>query len=205
MENLSHRECWFRLFVSFDASKRTSTTLLHGLLPRERKVIESRLEDQDLHPFSLHPLFVPVLVTELMFLEAKEQLSKAFVTSIHVYVAADLHINLGYKHLKDKNLDIEKASEDCLRHEQNILILFEKIETNIKITARLMTWFSTFDTTSMTAFHRKRFESADAILRARLKYLMDGFEFQLVRLKRAHGHTQLNRLGVLVPVSLSSA
>jgi hypothetical protein len=202
IETFSHWIYWVRLYVTFDPVTHTSTSLLLNLLPRERIFIQSRLEDKALHPFTQHPLFVPVLVMELLLQETSNHLVKAFSNSVRMYIVADLHDSQIHKCLKEEDLDIEKASEDSLKHEQYILILFEKIENNIKIGAKLMAWFSTFDTTSMTAFQRKRFECADAILRDRLKYLLDVFEFQLIRLKRAHGHAQLNRLGVILHCSL---
>jgi hypothetical protein len=198
IETFRHWVCWVRLYVTFDPVTRTSTSLLLNLLPPERIFIQSRLEDKELHPFTSHPLFVPVLVMELLYQETSDGLAQAHSNSINMYIVAGLHDNQVYNCLKEEDLDIEKASEDSLRHEQQMLILFEKIENNIKIGTKLMVWFSTFDTASMSAFQRKRFESADAILRDRLKYFLDGFDFQLIRLKRAHGHAQLNRLGVII-------
>ena len=64
---------------------------------------------------------------------------------------------------------------------------------------KLLAWFDDFSTNKFSAGQRTRFESAGTILRNRLESLIDGFDFQLVRLKRVQGHTKLNRLGVCKP------
>jgi hypothetical protein len=130
MENLSHREYWIRLFVVFDAETRTTTSLLLHLLPRERNVIEQKLSDNALYPLTLHPLFVPTLVIELLFQETTEYLNFAFSASIGMYIAAGLHDSAGYRHYQRKHLDMEKAADKSLGHEQNILVLCEKLESN---------------------------------------------------------------------------
>jgi hypothetical protein len=196
IETFSHWEYWVRLYVTFDPVTHTSTSLLLNLLPQEHNFIESRLKDKALHPFTPHPLFVPVLVMELLFQEASCNLVQAHKNSVKMYIVADLHNNKVYECLKQDDLDIERASEDSIRYEQSILILFEKIENAMKIGAKLMTWFGNFHTSSMAESERQSFQSADAILRNRVENLVDRFEMQLMRLRRAHGHTQLNRLGV---------
>jgi hypothetical protein len=110
-------------------------------------------------------------------------------------IKAELHTNAGYRHLKKKDLDMEKASETALGHEQHILILCEKIESNLKMGRKLMSWFDDLPTDKMSAEKRTRFDSAGAIIRNRLENLIDGFD-QLIRLKRVQGHAQCNRLGV---------
>jgi hypothetical protein len=197
IETFGHRECWVRLSVTFDAARHVSTIFLHNLLPNEREFIKSKLEDETLQPFSLHPLFVPVLILELLFHEAIHTLGPEFGYSIHMYINANLHVLRGYE-LPKHDLDIEEASEDSLRHEQSILILFEKIESAIKIGTKVLNWFGTFDTSFMSECERKGFQSADAILRNRMEYLVEGFELQLIRLRRTQGHAQLNRLGVFL-------
>ncbi len=41
IENLSHRKCWFKLFVTFDLANHTTTSLLNNLLPKERDYIQA--------------------------------------------------------------------------------------------------------------------------------------------------------------------
>jgi hypothetical protein len=133
---------------------------------------------------------------ELLFQEASEYLHRTFDNSVGLYIKAELHTNAGYQHLKKKDLDMEKASETALGHEQHILILCEKIESNLKMGTKLMSWFDDLPTDKMSSEQRTRFDSAGAIIRNRLENLVDGFEFQLIRLKRVQGHAQCNRLGV---------
>jgi hypothetical protein len=196
IENLSHRECWIRLYVTFDSSTHTTSSLLLHLLPSEREFIEQRLKDEAMYPFTLHPLFVPTIVMELLFQEALKCLSREFDPSVSLYIEAEFHSNERYRHLKKEDLDVEKASETSLGHEQQILILLEKLESNVKMGNQLLTWFDEFPTDKFSAEQRTRFESAGTMLRNRLESLIDGFGFQLVRLKRVQGHAQLNRLGV---------
>jgi hypothetical protein len=200
IETFGHRECWVRLSITFDAARHVSTIFLHNLLPNEREFIKSKLGDEALQPFSFHPLFVPVLVLELLLEEAIHTLGPEFGYSIHMYINANLHVLRGYE-LPKRDLDIEEASEDSLRHEQSILILLEKIESAIKIGAKVLTWFGTFDTSFMTESERKRFQCADSILRNRVEYLVEGLDLQLIRLRRTQGHAQLNRLGVVLHCS----
>jgi hypothetical protein len=196
MENLSHREYWIRLFVIFDAETRTSTSLLLHLLPPERDFIEQKLRDKTLYPLTLHPLFVPTLVIELLFQETTEYLDFAFGASIGMYIAAGLHDSAGYRYYKRTDLDMEKAAEKSLGHGQRILVLCEKLESNVKIANKLLSWFGELPTDKMSAEQKEHFESAGAIIRNRLESLIDGFGFQLIRLKRVQGHAQLNRVGV---------
>jgi hypothetical protein len=143
-----------------------------------------------------HPLFTPTLVMELLFQEASEYLHLVYCNSVGLYIAAELHTNEGYRHLKKEDLDMEEASETALGHEQHILILCEKIESNLKIGTKLLSWFDDLPTDQASAEQRTRFDSAGVIIRNRLENLIDGFEFQLIRLKRVQGHAQYNRLGV---------
>jgi hypothetical protein len=184
------------MFVTFNSGNFTTTSLLLHLLPTERAFIEQKLGDAALQPLMHHPLFTPTLVMELLFQEASEYLHLVYCNSVGLYIAAELHTNEGYRHLKKEDLDMEEASETALGYEQHILILCEKIESNLKIGTKLLSWFDDLPTDKASAEQRTRFDSAGVIIRNRLENLIDGFEFQLIRLKRVQGHAQYNRLGV---------
>jgi hypothetical protein len=98
--------------------------------------------------------------------------------------------------VKKKALDIWKASETLLGDEQYTMILCEKIESNMKMGTKLMSWFDELPIGKMSADQRTRFVSARAIIQNRLQSLIDGFEFQLIMLKSVQDHAQLNRLWV---------
>jgi hypothetical protein len=144
----------------------------------------------------LHPLFVPTLVMELLFQETVGNLGLVYNNSIDDLITAELHGDSRYRHVKKKALGIEKASETLLGNEQDTLTLCEKIESNAKMGMKLMSWFDECPTGKMSADQRTRFISAGAIIQNRLQSLIDGFEFQLIRLKRIQGHAELNRLWV---------
>jgi len=144
----------------------------------------ARLEDKVLYPLSYHPLFVPILVMELLYNEVILSLAPMFGESIRLSIAADLDDDERYRHLIRKGLDIEHASERSLGHEQkNILTLAEKLGSAIKIGGKLMTWFSCFRTDNMTADQKSCFDSSSAIIQNRLEYLIDGLDIQLLRVK----------------------
>jgi hypothetical protein len=105
--------------------------------------------------------------------------------------------------VKKKAPGIEKASETLLGNEQDTLTLCEKIESNAKMGMKLMSWFDEFPTGKMSADQRTRFISAGAIIQNRLQSLIDSFEFQLLRVMRMQGHTELNRLWVCTTYTLS--
>lgn len=173
----------------------TTGFFLH-LLPPERAFIAEKLGDVALHPLTLHPLFFPTLIMELLFQETIEYVDIVFGNSVALYIAAELHTDTGYRHLRKKDLDPEIASETSLGHEQKVLILCEKIESNVKMGAKLLSWFDEFPLKKVPPEQRMCFNAAGAIIRNRLESLLDGFDFHLIRLRRVQGHAQLNRLGV---------
>jgi hypothetical protein len=191
------------LFVTFDSEKHTTTSLLLHLLPLERDFIEQKLGDKALQPLMLHPLFVPTLVMELLFQETVGLLGLVYNNSIDDLITAELHGDSRYRHVKKKAPGIEKASETLLGNEQDTLTLCEKIESNAKMGMKLMSWFDEFPTGKMSADQRTRFISAGAIIQNRLQSLIDSFEFQLLRVMRMQGHTELNRLWVCTTYTLS--
>jgi hypothetical protein len=172
------------VFVTFDPTNCTTTNIVHNLLSKERQAMMARLEDKVLYPLSYHPLFVPILVMELLYNEVILSLAPMFGESIRLSIAADLDDDERYRHLIRKGLDIEHASERSLGHEQkNILTLAEKLGSAIKIGGKLMTWFSCFRTDNMTADQKSCFDSSSAIIQNRLEYLIDGLDIQLLRVK----------------------
>ena len=196
IENFRHRECWIRLFISVDPAKQETMSVLHNLLAEERTYVLERLEDPVLHPLTLHPLFVPTLVIELLHSEILQLLDLLFISSVRLYIAADLHADDRYSHLRNRDLDVEQELERSLGYEQRILILSEKMQSTIQIGRRLLGWFGAFETCHMTSELQSRFRSAGSIIENRLQYLVDTLDLQMIRLKRTQGHTQLSRLGV---------
>ena len=202
IENLCHRQCWVRLFVVFDPATCTSTSILHNLLSEERAYIRGRLEDLSLQTFSLHPIFVPTLVLELLVREALELLDEIFVSSVRLYVKEDLIADDAYKHddfRKQCQLQVDQQAteaEKSLQYEQRSLVLLEKMETAIKIANTLLSWMPEFKIQEMGSDVQSRFQAAGEILQHRLLHIVDTLDLQMIRLKRTQGHTQLNRLGV---------
>jgi hypothetical protein len=201
IENLCHRDCWFRLFIVFDPTHCTSTAVLHNLLFEEREYINERLGDKTLQPLSLHPMFVPTLIIELLFREALQLLDSTFVDSVKLYIVADLIADDRYKNDQlriNQHLDAERRSEDSLKYEQQTLVLLEKMESAIKLASKLMSWLPEFETDHMSSDLQSRFRSAGDIIQNRLEYLIDTLDLQMLRAKRTQGHAELDRLGVSV-------
>ncbi len=99
-------------------------------------------------------------------------------------------------------MDIEKASTTALCREQKMLILGEKMESAISIGKKLISWVDDFEAVHFNAAQKQRFHSAGSIIRSRLEYLVDSLNLQMIRLKRAQGHSQLSRLGVGISTSI---
>jgi hypothetical protein len=196
IETGSYRDNWFKVFVSFDCSNQSTTVMLHNLLAEELEFINQRLSDIALHPLTIHPLFILVLILELLFKEALEDVRAVFSNSIRQRDKGDLHTNERFRHLKQINLDLEKEAAWALGNEQFILGLLEKIEFAIKMGTKVMSWFKEFDASVKDTFQRDKLKTAGDIIHNRFEYLVDGLEFQMIRLKRARSHSQLNRLGV---------
>ena len=202
IENLCHRRCWVRLFVVFDPITCTSTSILHNLLPEERAYIQERLDDSSLQVFSIHPIFVPTLVLELLFHEALEILDDVFINSVRLYVMVDLiaddtYIDDELRRTLPLRIDQHtKQAEKSLQYEQRSLVLLEKMENAKKIATTLLSWVPEFKTKEMNSDLQTRFHAAGEVLVNRLQYMVDSLDLQMIRLKRTQGHTQLNRLGV---------
>lgn len=208
IENLCHRDCWFRLFVVFDPIRCTSASVLHNLIPKERAFIQERLEDPALKPLSLHPIFIPTLLIELLSREALQLLDSVHINSVRLYIAADLIADDRYKNEPlwlSQELDAEQHAEKSLQYEQRALILLEKMESVIKLASTLLSWTPDFDKNHMSSDLQSRFQSAEKIIQNRLQYLLDTLDLQMIRVRRTQGHTQLNRLGVSVLKTLFTA
>jgi len=196
MENFSHRSYWFKVFVAYNATNQTTTTFLHNLHLSEYEFIQARFDEVVLHPLSIHPMFVPVLVMELLFHEALAQVRFVFEDSVRLRHKAGLVKDETYKHLEQENLDIEEEATTALSHEQKIVTLLEKMEFAIKVGNKLMAWLKDFDTSTMTDELAEKFHTAGQIIYNRLEYIVDGLDIQLIRVNRAQSLTRLNRLGV---------
>ena len=196
IETGSHRDNWFKIFVSFDCSNQSTIVMLHNLLVEELEFINKRLNDIALHPLTIHPLFTLALVLELLFKEAIEGVRVVFGESIRQQHKGDLHIDERFRHLKQINLDLEKEAAWALGNEQWILGLLEKMEFAVKMGTKVMSWFAEFDASVENTLQGDKSKTAGAIIHNRFEYLVDGLEFQMIRLKRARSHSQLNRLGV---------
>ena len=198
MENLCDREYWFRLFGVFDPATRTTTIILHNLLAKERAYIEERLADPLLQPFTLHPMFIPTLTIELLFGEALQLLNEGFIKAVRLYIVAKLIPDARYNDddRMEQPLDPEQGSEESLKHAQLGPILLEKMESAVKIATTLLSWMPDFEIPQPSSDLESRFQTAGEIIQNRLQYLVDTLELQMIRVKRAQGHTELNRLGV---------
>jgi hypothetical protein len=56
--------------------------MLHNLRARQHEYIHRRLLEEALLPLTIHPLFIPVLISELVFDKALEKLASTFDNSI---------------------------------------------------------------------------------------------------------------------------
>jgi len=191
--------------VSFDSSNQSTIVMLHNLLAEELEFINQRLNDIALRPLTIHPLFILVLILELLFKEVLEGVRIVFSNSIHQQHRGELHCMKRLRHLKQINLDLEKEAAWALGNEQFILGLLEKMEFAIKMGIKVMSWFKEFDASVEDTLQRDRFKTTRDIIYNRFEYLVDGLEFQMIRLQRARSHSQLNRLGVCTtPYSISA-
>jgi hypothetical protein len=157
------------------------------------------LLDEALLPLTIHPLFILVLVLELLFDEALEKLSSAFSHSIRLSTTGGLKAGPDaelFKHLQQANMDIKNTAALALTDEQELLGVQEKIEFGIKMGNKIITWLDDLDPSSLPEEKRDQFNTAGEIIQNRIQYLVDGLDFQISRLRRAQGQSQLNRLGV---------
>jgi hypothetical protein len=162
----------------------------------ELEFIHSRLSQVDLHTLTVHPMFILVLVMELLFNEAQGEARILFGDSIRLHHKANLHDNEAFKHLVEENLDIEDAATRAFGNEQRILTLQEKIEFAIKLGNKVISWIGDVEFTGATKEQEIQFNTAGQIILNIFEYLVDGLEPQLIRIARARNHSQLNRTGV---------
>jgi hypothetical protein len=107
--------------------------MLHNLLNTELEFVKNRVNDTALHAMSIHPMFVVVLIMELLFNEAQAEARTIFGDSIRLQHRANLHDNEAFKHLVEENLDVEEAATKAFGAEQRILGLVEKMEFSIRL------------------------------------------------------------------------
>jgi hypothetical protein len=196
IENFSHRNHWLKLFVTFNPQTQVTSAMLHNLIGPELDFIQGRLNDAALHALTVHPMFVVVLVMELLFNETLVEARAVFGNSIRLQHKANLHDNEAFKHLVDENLNIEDAASRAFGNEQRILVLLEKMEFAIKMGKKAMSWIEDLELTDSTDEQKSRFKTSGQIICNRFEYLLDGLDLQLIRVKRARSHSQLNRTGV---------
>jgi hypothetical protein len=136
---------------------------------------------------------------ELVFDEAQDKLRSKFASSIKLSTAGGLKAGPDaelFKHLQQANIDIKNTAALALTDEQELLGVQEKIEFAIKMGNKIITWLDDLDPTSLTEERRDQINTAGEIIQNRIQYLVDGLDFQISRLRRAQGQSQLNRLGV---------
>jgi hypothetical protein len=140
-----------------------------------------------------------VLILELLFDGALRKLGSTFCNSIELSTAGGLKSGLDAeqcKHLQQANIDVKDTAALALTDEQELLGVQEKIEFAIKMGNKLMRWLDDLDPRSQPEGNRDQFNTAGDIIRNRIQYLVDGLDFHTLRLRRAQGQSQLNRLGV---------
>lgn len=137
-----------------------------------------------------------------MAMLSKEVLDAALSTfsdSIRLQHQGALHTETRFEHLREENFDNEDAAAKALGTEQKILGLLEKAEFAIMMGRKVISWIDEVDYGSLPLEQKERFDAAGAIIRNRFEYLVDGLEMQLLRLRRAQGYSQLDRLNVCSP------
>lgn len=170
--------------------------MIHNLLPAESEFMLKHLTNVNIYPLTIHPMLLFVLIMELLFDEVVVETRIAFGDSIRLKYFGELHTEGRFKHMAQENFDIKEAVATALGNEQKILGLIEKSEFAIRMGSKAQSWFEGLDCLVPAGEQRNRFATAGNIILNKLEYLVDGIELQLLRLKRAQGHSQLNKLGV---------
>jgi hypothetical protein len=101
-----------------------------------------------------------------------------------------------FKHRQQANIDIKDTAALALTDEQELPGVQEKTEFAIKMGNKIITWLDDLDPSSLPEEKRDQISTAGEIIQNCIKYLVDGLDFQTLRLRRAQGQSQLNRLGV---------
>jgi hypothetical protein len=125
IENPSHRDVWFKLFITFDHKKQQTTAMIHNLLPAESETMLEYLKDVNIHPLTIHPMLLCVLVMQLLFDEIVNGTRVAFGDSIRLKHFGELHTEDRFKHMAQENFDIKKAAADALGNEQRNSVKFK--------------------------------------------------------------------------------
>ncbi|KAH7400318.1 hypothetical protein BKA64DRAFT_708005 [Cadophora sp. MPI-SDFR-AT-0126] len=196
VETSSHRDFWFKVFVSFDEVRQMTTVIIHNLLATELDYIEEKFNEKGLHCLTIHPLFVFVLIMDLLFREIVYGTRVALGDAVRLKLRGALHTEERFKHLQQENFNVEEEVTKALGNEQNILGLLEKTEFAIKMGTKIILWFGDLDCSTLADEQKTKFNTAGEIIRSRFEYLVDGLNFQLLRLRRAQSHSQLNRSGL---------
>jgi hypothetical protein len=124
--------------------------MLHNLRAEQHEYIQRRLLEEALLPLTIHPLFITVLILELLFNEALEKLDSAFDNSIRLSTAGGLKAGPDaelFKHLQQANIDIKVTAALALTDEQELLGVQEKIEFAMKMGNKIITWLDDLDST----------------------------------------------------------
>jgi hypothetical protein len=164
VETNSHRNHYCKLFVAFNSRDVIAIVMLHNLLGPELEFIHNRLNEAALHPLTIHPMFVMVLLMQLPFNEAQAEARVVFRNSVHLQHGGNLHTNDRFKHLVEQNVNIEQAAVEALGNEQRILVLLEKMGFAIKRGEKVLSWFNDLKVTSPIEEQQTRFNTAGEII-----------------------------------------
>lgn len=156
---------------------------------RKARYYHGTAQGIDLRRFTIHPLFTLVLVVELLFNEALKGGREVFSPSIRQQHTTHLHAQERFRHLKQENIDLDKEATLAFGNEQRMLGLLEKMEFAIKMGKIVMSWFADVDAAVRHSSQKDELKKAGDIIFNRFEYLVDGLEFQMLRLHRARSHS----------------
>lgn len=170
--------------------------MLHNLLAEELQFIHNKLNETTLQALTIHPMFVLVILMELLFNGIQEAAQVVFGDSIRLRLEANLFGNEVFKHLIEENLGIEEAAAKAFGNEQWILTALEEMEFTVKMGCKFISWCKDFELADATEYQKVRFDTAGQIICNRLEYMVNGLDLQLIRVRRAQNQSRLNRTGV---------
>jgi hypothetical protein len=123
------------------------------------------------------------------------ELGSLFGGAISIQKNLGLHDYDKFERPKITQEDNDKAAGKSFTHGQRLAALEERMEFNILAGRKLLLQFEKLNQVTPEP-HRHAFVEAGKAIENRLEYLVEAFEFQMPRLRRAKVHTTLNQTGV---------
>jgi hypothetical protein len=186
-----------QVLLSRNEQLRTTTVIVHNTLPWESRFIHAAITNSLLKQISLHPVFIFVVVVNIMYRVMLPVISEISADAVRP-------INDALR-MEAKNVDIEAESNLALHRQHRTVQCTSEIEQALHEISKMKSWCKKFDNCGNRPKVHELYKSAGLILLDHLADLEDTFIHANIKNRKSQAFTQAYKQSVKLALSMLTA